>query len=68
MSRRQEQGFCASYTGPRHDVAKLIPKGARRILDVGCSTEGLARVLQARTPRPEVVRIELDGKMAALAA
>jgi len=59
--------FCESYIGPRSDIIKLIPNKVRRVLDIGCSIGELGKNLKG-TRRVEVVGIELNEKMAAIAA
>lgn len=54
-----------AYANPRHEVAAVIPTGARRILDVGCSSGALGASLRARGA--EVLGIELDPALAAAA-
>lgn len=59
--------FNSSYVGARADIQALVPKTARAVLDVGCSTGALgAAVKQATGAR--VVGVELDPAMAAEAA
>jgi 2-polyprenyl-3-methyl-5-hydroxy-6-metoxy-1,4-benzoquinol methylase len=55
----------AAYANPRPDVAALVPPGARRLLDLGCSTGHLGEAL-ARPDR-EVIGVEVDPGLAALA-
>lgn len=38
------------YSHPRPDVLALIPTGARKILDIGCGTGELGRLLKRRQP------------------
>jgi len=45
------------YGSERKDLAELIPADVKRILEVGCGSGGLARVLK-RAGFPEVVGIE----------
>jgi 2-polyprenyl-3-methyl-5-hydroxy-6-metoxy-1,4-benzoquinol methylase len=54
--RRRRAG---AYENPRPEVAELVPLGARRILDVGCSSGALGAALKQRQGA-EVVGIELD--------
>src|SRR5690606_20573297 len=54
-----------AYANPRHEVAAVIPTGARRILDGGCSSGALGASLRARGA--EVLGIELDPALAAAA-
>ncbi|MCY4747408.1 methyltransferase domain-containing protein [Pelomonas sp. UHG3] len=48
-------------------VLALIPSGARRIVEVGCSTGGLAQALKAQRPDVHFIGLELDAKAAELA-
>ena len=56
-----------AYETPRQEIACHVPAGARRVLDLGCSTGGLATLLKARG-EVEVVGVELDERAAATAA
>jgi methionine biosynthesis protein MetW len=48
-----------AYENPRPEVQELVPHGARRILDLGCSSGALGAALKARQ-RAEVIGVELD--------
>lgn len=48
-------------------VLGLIPAQAQRIVEVGCSTGGLAQALKARRPDVHFVGLELDPKAADIA-
>lgn len=52
---------CA-YDNPRDEVIRLIPREARRILDVGCSTGAMGALLEERGRR--VTGIEVDPGLA----
>lgn len=54
-----------AYANPRHEVAAVIPAGARRLLDVGCSSGAMGAALRDRGA--EVVGIELDAELATAA-
>jgi methionine biosynthesis protein MetW len=56
-----------AYENPRPDVQELVPPGARRILDLGCSSGALGAALKARQGA-EVVGVELDAAYARDAA
>ncbi len=56
-----------AYENPRPEVQALVPLGARRILDLGCSSGALGAALKARQPA-EVVGVELDSAYARDAA
>ena len=56
-----------AYENPRPDVQALVPAGARRILDLGCSSGAVGAALKARQ-RAEVVGLEIDASYAADAA
>jgi methionine biosynthesis protein MetW len=55
-----------SYETPRAEIAARVPKNARRVLDLGCASGGLASLLKARGP-VEVVGVERDEGYAAAA-
>lgn len=48
-----------AYENPRPDVQSMVPRAARRILDLGCSSGALGAGLRATAPR-EIVGLELD--------
>ena len=48
-----------AYENPRTDVQSMVPREARRILDLGCSSGALGAGLKATAPR-EIVGLELD--------
>ena len=50
----------------RPEVVELVPRAARRVLDIGCGAGRLGEALKARQPA-EVVGIELDEAAAAVA-
>jgi len=53
--------FNPAYVGPREDILRLVPRDAKRILDVGCSNGTLGLALRERGA--EVTGIELDAAM-----
>lgn len=53
-----------SYENPRPDVQALVPGGATRILDLGCSSGALGASLKARQ-EAEIVGVETDPAYAA---
>jgi methionine biosynthesis protein MetW len=55
-----------SYETPRAEIAARVPENARRVLDLGCATGGLASLLKARGP-VEVIGVERDAGYAAAA-
>jgi methionine biosynthesis protein MetW len=55
-----------AYETPRREIARHVPAGARRVLDLGCASGGLASLLKARGP-VEVVGVERDEDYAAAA-
>ncbi len=59
-------GRAFAYENPRPDVQAAVPAGARRILDVGCSSGALGAALKARGD-VEVVGVERDPAYAAAA-
>ena len=54
--------------GYNADLLALIPPGAQRIAEVGCSTGALAHALKLQRPGVHYRGLELDPKAAALAA
>lgn len=56
------------YTEPRRDVARLVPPGALRILDVGCGAGGLGRALLERNPARTMIGVEPVAVAVAAAA
>ena len=56
-----------SYVGPRPDVVKLVPQWCERVLDVGCATGSVGRLLKESRGRIRVTGVELDPTMAELA-
>ena len=58
--------FNPSYIGPRDDILTLIPSGAKKILDVGCSVGALGEKIKGKYGA-KVVGIELDKHMAKIA-
>lgn len=60
--------FKQAYTGPRGDLARVVPASCRSFLDVGCATGELGASLKRSRPGAYVVGIELDRAMAAKAA
>jgi methionine biosynthesis protein MetW len=56
-----------AYENPRPEVQELVPRGARRILDLGCCSGALGAALAARQGA-EILGIELDPAYAADAA
>lgn len=56
-----------AYETDRPEVQALVPRSARRILDLGCSSGALGAALRARQDA-EVVGIELSSEYAAEAA
>lgn len=56
-----------AYTTPRPDVSALVPPGARRILDVGCSNGMLGASLKFECSDRHVIGIEYDVEFATAA-
>ena len=67
VSEELRRRRAAAYENPRPEVQELVPHGARRILDLGCSSGALGAALTARQGA-EVVGIEIDAGYAADAA
>jgi predicted TPR repeat methyltransferase len=51
-----------AYANPRDEVTVLVPTGARRVLDVGCSSGVMGAALRAQGH--EVTGLELDADLA----
>ena len=56
-----------AYENPRPEVQALVPRDARRVLDLGCASGALGGALKARQP-VEVVGVEVDPDYARDAA
>jgi 2-polyprenyl-3-methyl-5-hydroxy-6-metoxy-1,4-benzoquinol methylase len=54
--------FNPSYVGPRKDILRLVPRGVKSVLDVGCSVGTLGQAIRERDGA-EVTGIELDASM-----
>ena len=54
--------FNPAYVGPREDILRLVPREAKRVLDVGCSVGTLGQAIRERGAH--VTGIEIDGVMA----
>jgi len=67
MDLRQRQARAGAYESVRSEIVDLVPAGARRVLDLGCSTGWLAAALKERG-EVEVVGIEREPAYAAEAA
>ena len=66
MDADQRAARAAAYESVRDEIVDLVPEGARRVLDLGCSTGWLAAALKQRGP-VEVVGIEREQAYAAIA-
>src|SRR5215212_8991017 len=64
MDRDTRAARAAAYESERAEIVGLVPVGARRVLDLGCSTGRLAAALKARQ-EVEVVGIEREPSYAA---
>jgi methionine biosynthesis protein MetW len=67
MESRQRRARAGAYESVRGEIVDLVPAGARRVLDLGCSTGWLAAALKERG-EVEVVGIEREPAYAAEAA
>jgi|GEM_PF-1071462 len=52
------------YRNERRDIERLIPKGARFILDVGCGRGGLGKILKERDKNLIVWGVEINEEIA----
>lgn len=59
--------FNPSYIGRRNDILNLIPDNVNKVLDIGCSTGTLGEEIKHRNSNAEIMGIELNEKMAAIA-
>jgi GT2 family glycosyltransferase/tetratricopeptide (TPR) repeat protein/2-polyprenyl-3-methyl-5-hydroxy-6-metoxy-1,4-benzoquinol methylase len=64
--RKQTRADVIYYDMPRPEVLAIIPRTARRVLDVGCGAGNLGATLKARQPT-EVVGIEVVPEIADIA-
>ena len=67
MDQEQREARAGAYESVREEIVDLVPAGARRVLDLGCSTGWLAAALKERG-EVEVVGIEREPAYAAEAA
>jgi 2-polyprenyl-3-methyl-5-hydroxy-6-metoxy-1,4-benzoquinol methylase len=58
--------FNPSYIGVRYDILNLIPRSAKKILDVGCSVGTLGKQIKQKY-NVEVVGLEVNKEMALIA-
>jgi methionine biosynthesis protein MetW len=56
-----------SYIGLRPELARLVPRAATRVLDIGCATGALGAAVKENTGA-QVWGIEIDSKMASEAS
>jgi SAM-dependent methyltransferase len=66
MDAEERAARAAAYESVRSEIVDLVPTGARRVLDLGCSTGWLAGALKERG-EVEVVGIEREPAYAAIA-
>ena len=66
MDADERRARADAYESVRPEIVGLVPAGARRVLDLGCSTGWLAAALKARGP-VEVVGIEREPAYAEVA-
>jgi methionine biosynthesis protein MetW len=66
MDEDERKARAGAYESVRDEIVGLVPPGARRVLDLGCSTGWLAAALKERGA-VEVVGIEREPVYAALA-
>ncbi|RMH46883.1 MAG: class I SAM-dependent methyltransferase [Gammaproteobacteria bacterium] len=59
--------FNSAYVGCRPDIQALMPERFCRVLDLGCSDGSLGRSIKENHPGAEIVGIEIDELMAAVA-
>jgi 2-polyprenyl-3-methyl-5-hydroxy-6-metoxy-1,4-benzoquinol methylase len=64
MDRDERAARADAYESVRSEIVDLVPAGARRVLDLGCSTGWLAAAVKRRG-EVEVVGIERDPAYAA---
>jgi methionine biosynthesis protein MetW len=63
----ENKNFNQSYVGYRKDILSIIPKNAKKVLDVGCSVGALGEQLKISNNKVEVVGVEIDKNMAQIA-
>jgi 2-polyprenyl-3-methyl-5-hydroxy-6-metoxy-1,4-benzoquinol methylase len=61
------KSFHHAYVEPRRDIVSLVPKDAKRVLDVGCATGETGRALKETLGDVEVAGLEMDNGMASVA-
>lgn len=57
-------GFTKSFETERFDLVRLVPKGVRRVLDIGCAMGGYGKALKCIRPEISLTGVELNPIMA----
>jgi methionine biosynthesis protein MetW len=65
MDDAQRASRAAAYESVRPEIVALVPRDARRVLDLGCASGALGAALKEREPDVEVVGVEREPAYAA---
>lgn len=57
-------GFTKSFETERFDLVRLVPKGVKRVLDIGCAMGGYGKALKRVRPEISLTGVELNQIMA----